>query len=115
MERKRKPMKPKKDARLENFPKKWARVLEKACTGDNPDGASNDDFLDKVQQSSKEELDQMIIRYNENLAEISKDMELDQDLIEKKEVAKEAASFYTEGKKLNEAKAMYCIFIKKSL
>lgn len=106
--------KKKTDARLENFPKKWASVLEKLCLMDDGSGKA-DDFLDVAQQSSKEDLDKLIVQYNENMAEFQKDMAADQDLEEKKVAYQEAASVYRDGIKVNEAKAMYCVFIKKSL
>lgn len=69
------------DSRLKNFPKKYAKTLE----GDS-------DFLDKVQQSSKDDLNKIIIETSELIVEFTKDMENDQDLLDKKEAAKEAAS-----------------------
>lgn len=101
-----------KDTRLQNFPKKWASILEKLCNGED---GSKDDFLDTAQQSSKDDLDKMIVKFNENLADFRKDMDADADLQDKKEAYAEAASFYRDGIKVNEAKAMYCIYLKRSL
>jgi hypothetical protein len=103
-----------KDARLENVPKKIRSVLEKLCFAD--DGSGNgDDFLDKAQQSTKEELDKMIVQFNENLADFQKDMEADTDLEEKKSVYQEAAAVYRDGIKVNSAKAAYCVYLKRSI
>lgn len=89
-----------------NLPKKWVKVL---------DNLQDDDFLEKAQQSSKEELSDIIVKCNENLAEIKKDMDADQDLAEKKQAVKDAAAVYKEGIAVNEAKAMYCVYLKNSL
>jgi hypothetical protein len=100
-----------KDSRLDNFPKKWANVLNKICN----QGEMPDEFLDNVQQCSKEELDQLIVKHNELIADFKKDREEDQDLASAKERYQEAGMVYKEGISINEAKAMYCVYLKKSL
>jgi predicted HicB family RNase H-like nuclease len=90
-----------------NFPKKWAKIL------DNLD--PSDKFIDTVQQSTHDELDKIIVQCNEHMAEVKKDMDADQDLAEKKQAVKDAAAQYKEGIAVNEAKAMYCVYIKNSL
>lgn len=90
------------DPRLEGVPKKWAKILE----GDS-------DFLDKAQQSSREDLDKMIVDASELVVSFRKEMEEDQDLLEKKEAVKEAALTYTEGIKINTARQLYCVMLKK--
>jgi len=102
------------DPRLDNFPKKWRTVLEKLCLNDDGSGKA-DDFLDVAQQANKEDLNGMIVKYSENIADFEKDMDADTDLQEKKEVYQDAARVYKDGIKVNEAKARYCVFIKKSL
>jgi hypothetical protein len=99
-----------KDPRLENFPKKWANVLDKICNGE-----SKDTFLDDVQQATKEEINAMIVEYNELITEYEKDRDEDLDLQSKKEQALEAGLVYKEGISANMAKARYCVYIKKSL
>jgi hypothetical protein len=103
-----------KDPRLENFPKKYRSVLEKLCSNDDGTGQA-DDFLDVAQQATKEELNSMIVKYNENRADFEKDRDADTDLEEAKVKYQEAGQVYRDGIKVNEAKAMYCVFIKKSL
>lgn len=95
------------NSNLQNFPKKWAKVLDNL--------AEDDKFLETAQQSSKADLDKIIVTCNERTAELKKLMDLDQDLAEKKEAVKEAASGYKEGLAVNEAKAMYCVYLKNSL
>lgn len=89
------------------FPKKWARVLDKLH--------DDDKFLEEVQQFSKEDLDKKIVQCNEHMAEIKKDMDADIDLKNAKEHVKELSAEYKEGININEAKAMYCVYIKNSL
>jgi hypothetical protein len=100
-----------KDPRLDNFPKRWATVLDKLCNGEG----DADPFLDDVQQMSKEDLDKLIVKFNENQADFKKDMDADMDLANKKEAVAEAAAVYKDGIKVNEAKAMYCVYLKRSL
>jgi hypothetical protein len=92
------------DPRLKNFSKKYAKVLE-----------ADPDFLDKVQQSSKDDLNKIIIETSELIVEFTKDMENDQDLLDKKEAVKEAAATYVDGIKVNKARNAYAIYIKKSM
>ena len=96
--------------KLSGFPRKWARILEI----DN-DESDDNNFLDKVQQSSKEDLDDMIVTCNENIAEFKKDEDADLDLQNLKEQVKDASAIYRDGVKINNARAMYCVYIKKSL
>ena len=96
--------------KLSGFPRKWARILEI----DNDESDENN-FLDKVQQASKDELDDMIVVCNENMADLRKDEAADLDLQNLKEQVKDASAIYRDGIKINEARAMYCVYIKKSL
>lgn len=89
------------------FPRKWARILE----GLHQD----DDFIDKAQQCSHADLDKYIVECNEHIAEMKKNMDADQDLKDAKENVKAIAAQYTDSIKVNEAKAMYCVYIKNSL
>ena len=96
-----------KDARFSgDFPKKWATVLS------NPD---HDEWLDKAQQSSKEDLNAMIIQSSELLSDFKKDLDSDPDIKDIKERLKDACRIPREGIKINEAKLMYCVELKKSM
>ena len=97
----------KKDDKFGTFPRKWARVLDNLH--------EDDKFLQDVQQFAKEDLDKTIVTSNENMAEIRKDMEADPDLKNARQHVKELAAEYKEGISINEAKAMYCVYIKNSL
>ncbi len=89
------------------FPRKWAKVLENLH--------QDDDFVEKAQQASTEELDKIIVNCNEVIAEMNKNMDADQELKEAKEKVKDVASQYTDGIKINNAKSMFCIYMKNSL
>ena len=91
------------DPRLENFPKKWAKTLE-----------NDEEFLDKAQQSSKKELDELILKAQELLVDFEKDQDADQNLQELKEQLKEAGAIYKDGIKINKARSAYCVFLKRS-
>ena len=95
------------NSKFGTFPRKWARVLENLH--------EDDKFLEDVQQFSTEEMDKQIVTSNEIIAEMKKNMELDSDLQAAKQNVKDIASNYTEGIKINEAKAMYCVYLKNSL
>lgn len=96
-----------KDARFsDTFPKKWANVLS------NPD---HDEWLDKAQQSSKEDLEKMIVQSSELLSDFKKDLDSDPDIKDIKEQLKDACYIPREGIKINEAKLMYCVALKKSM
>lgn len=114
MSDKTKSKKSQKDSRLENIPKRIANILEKLCNSSGEDGNA-DPFLDDVQQLSKEELDKLIIQFNENVVDFRKDMEADMDLASKREAYAEAAIVYRDGIKINDAKAVYCVYLKRSL
>ena len=90
------------DSRLEGVPKKWAKVLEQDL-----------DFVEKAQQASVEDLDKMIVESSELIVNFTKDMEADQDLLDKKAEVKEAAATYTEGIKVNKARQLYCVMLKR--
>jgi len=92
------------DPRLDNLPKK----IRKALQGDT-------DFLDKAQQSSKEELNKLLIQAQELIVDFEKDQEADQHLQELKEQLKDAATPYRDGIKINQARAAYTVYIKRSL
>lgn len=94
------------DSRLKGFPKKWANVLAQ------PD---HDEWLDKAQQASKDDLEKMIVQSSELLADFKKDLESDQDIKDIKEQLKDACHVPRQGIKINEAKAMYCVYLKKSM
>ena len=106
--------KSKKDSRLEGIPKRVASILEKLCNSSDENGNA-DPFLDDVQQLSKDEINDLIIQFNENVVDFKKDMEADMDLASKKEAYAEAAAVYREGIKVNDAKAVYCVYLKRSL
>jgi hypothetical protein len=89
---------------LGDFPKKWAKVIQ-----------DDMDFISKAQQSSYDDLKQMIVDYSANIAEFEKDQEADLDLKSAKETYDTAKSVYTDGIKVNQAKARYCSYIIKSL
>jgi len=88
------------------FPKKWANVLS------NPD---HEEWVEKAQQSSKADLEQMIVQSSELLADFKKDLETDPDIKDLKDQLKDASHIPREGIKINEAKAMYAVYLKKSM
>ena len=92
------------DPRLDNLPKK----IRKALQGD-------DDFLTKAQGSTKEELNKLLIQAQELVVDFEKDQEADQHLQELKEQLKDAATPYRYGIKINQARAAYTVYIKRSL
>ena len=96
-----------KDSKFGTFPKKWAKVLEHLH--------EDDTFINDVQGYSPAEIEKQIVNCNENIAEFKKNMDADLDLKAAKENVKELASQYTDAVKINEAKAMYCVYIKNSL
>ena len=92
------------DPRLDNLPKK----IRKALQGD-------DDFLDKAQQSTKEELNKLLIQSQELVVDFEKDQEADQHLQELKDQLKTAAQPYKDGIRINQARAAYTVYLKRSL
>jgi outer membrane PBP1 activator LpoA protein len=92
------------DPRLESLPKKIRKALE----GDT-------DFLDKAQQASKEELNKLMVTAQELIVDFEKDYEADIHVQELKEQLKDASSTYKDGIKINQARATYCVYIKRSL
>ena len=92
------------DPRLDNLPKK----IRKALQGD-------DEFLDKAQQASKEELNKLMITSSELIVDFEKDQEADQHLQELKEQVKNASQPYKDGIRINSARNAYCVYIKRSL
>lgn len=87
-----------------DFPKKWAKYLE-----------GEDEFISKAQQSSSEELDKMVVQYNESISALESDRDADTDLASLKEQVKETEMPYSVGIKVNQAKIRYALSIKKSL
>jgi hypothetical protein len=102
-ERKARPTKKDNDL-LEGIPAKVARVLK-----------DDTDWITRIQQLSKAELDIEIIKSNEYLVDFRKDMEADEPLIQLKQAIKEASAVYKDGIKINEARATYCVFLKRSM
>jgi ubiquitin len=100
-------MSDKKDSKYGTFPRKWAKILDNLH--------EDDKFLEDVQQFSTSDLEKKIVDCNENMAEFKKNMELDADLKDAKEHVKSLAAVYKDGINVNEAKAMYCVYIKNSL
>jgi len=95
--------KKKKENKFGTFSKKWAKWLE-----------GEEEFVTKAQQSTAEELDEMIVLFNERITEKEQEMESDSDLKARKEELKELLAPYKECLKINEAKSRYCIAIKES-
>ena len=68
-----------------------------------------DEFKDKIASSSPEEIDRTIAQVAKDQEENTRLMQEDQDLAEKRELAKEAAAGYREGTKANRLKIRYCL------
>lgn len=101
-ERKARPAK--KDSLLEGVPARIAKALQ-----------DDTDWLESLAQKNKDEIDYEIIKSNEYLVDFKKDMLSDDHLISLKEQVKEASAVYKDGIKINEARATYCVFLKRSM
>lgn len=100
--------KPKKENHFGDFPKKWAKILENELDPEDP-------FISKAQQSSAEQLQKMVFDCNQNIVNLEKDQSADGDLLSLKEQVKIAEEPYKIGIKVNQAKARYCIYLRRSL
>ncbi len=67
-----------------------------------------EEFRDAIAGMSVEEIKQRIATVALDQVELMKAKKEDQDLFEKKELAKEAGALYREGTKLNKTKIEYC-------
>lgn len=103
-ERKARPPKKEKNPLLKDVPKKVASALK-----------DEDEWLEKVQQMSADEMDAEVIKCNENLVDYQKDMAEDPDLNALKDKLKEDSAVYREGIKINSARTAYLVYLKRSL
>jgi hypothetical protein len=85
-----------------DFPKKWAKYLD-------------DDYAAKVQQSSAEDLNKLIVEANEMIANLEKDYAADDEINQLKLSLKEAEFDIKTAIKTCNAKSRYCVAIKRSL
>lgn len=92
------------DPKLEGVSKKIAKILSEDL-----------EWLEKVPQMSKEDIDKEIVRCSEVIADTVKDMEADTHLNELKEQKKEVELNYKAGIKINQARVSYLIGTKRSL
>jgi len=65
------------------------------------------DFKDEINAASKEQIRDKIAQISLNDAALEEAKELDLDLAQKKEAAKEAGAVYREGKKMNKLRRKY--------
>lgn len=65
------------------------------------------DFKDKINAASTDEIREIILGVALNDAALAEAKESDQDLAEKKDAAKEAGAIYREGKKMNKLRTKY--------
>jgi len=92
------------DPRLQGIPKKLAKAL-----------VEDTEWLDKALQMSKTDIDKEVVRCNEVIVDLTKDMEADGDLASAKERLKEAQAMYKEGLAINKARVTYLILTKRSM
>jgi hypothetical protein len=103
-ERKEKPQKKEKNPLLKNVPKKVASALK-----------DEEEWLEKVQQMTKDQMDQEVIKCNESLVDYQKDMAEDPDLNDLKDRLKEGSLVYRDGIRINSARTAYLVYLKRSL
>ncbi len=89
---------------MNDFPKKWDKVLE-----DFTDGFKND-----ADNYSEDDLKKCIVDSNKSIAFDEQTMDEDNDLAEAKEEAKRLAAPYKDSIKTAQAKSRYCVWVMKN-
>jgi hypothetical protein len=88
--------------------RKWQRRKKMAKAEKDPFEVVPDEFKDAVAGMNTVEIKQRIAQVALDQVELMKAKKEDQDLLEKREIYKEAGALYREGTKLNRTKIEYC-------
>jgi len=85
------------------FPKKYAKIID-----------SLPEFKESADSLSLEELNNLIVKCEGNIYLIEQEMEKDVKLAQAKELVKDLAGAYKDGKKVQTAKLKYALYLTES-